>query len=723
MATSQDINYALISALYANQDSGFYNDVYFPIIKYTIVQLFNSRDAQNSELYFSAQKVQEYISENFKIFIPDMVITKSIEKISKTHKDFMEISLMERGDYFQIKNIWDSTIYDNISERQAYFSEGLKQIEEDYQLYLKKQGTYDDNVSFLKFISDNTEEIIGYFQDLDSSIIDEKYTSVVFFLESLNNNKSKKREFEIANQLFWASIIAGYLKSEKEHINASEGNSMKVYFLDTAILLGMLDLSSSKKEKYAKEIRDIIKSSGGAMKVHPLTIEEIKNILNSVENSQSPEPGTDIAEAWENHKLSIVSIARTRVHLENILAEQGVQKFPILGPDACNAIIKKYEKLNIVAELANERSVNNKNNRDNFREVHDIFMADFIKERRKISHQLDSPVFVTANRDLISFINKMYPEQYYMISTGKLILELWMHNTKPADISNCALTETMARCLDLHNTRVKAKINEVSRYFNQEKGQFDNEVYKDFIKKLYRRAKNVIMTVENDPDNQDTIGEISGQRILDALKADKDYEDSIIQELDEKLHQSEKTNETLNIKDTNNSKTIKELAIKSDKLASKLSEKQDELANERLKLGEAERIITLFKERKKISTELSQVVNDLKPWENAREKSFSNLWVIIGIILGWLLILGALFIGVSISKLLNLSTGIMLPVGIFLASYCSNLNTHKDDRKKDAYHKWEKKLKNQQYSNLLKQKEDLNNRLNEIDNEIKIAQN
>ena len=44
MADLQDINYALISALYANKTSGLYSDVYFPIIKYTIVQLFNNKN-------------------------------------------------------------------------------------------------------------------------------------------------------------------------------------------------------------------------------------------------------------------------------------------------------------------------------------------------------------------------------------------------------------------------------------------------------------------------------------------------------------------------------------------------------------------------------------------------------------------------------------------------------------------------------------------------------
>lgn len=51
-----------------------------------------------------------------------------------------------------------------------------------------------------------------------------------------------------------------------------------------------------------------------------------------------------------------------------------------------------------------------------------------------------------------------------MISTGKVVLDLWMHYSKPIDISNCVLTETMARCLELHRSNVRYKLAEVARF-------------------------------------------------------------------------------------------------------------------------------------------------------------------------------------------------------------------------------------------------------------------
>lgn len=105
-----------------------------------------------------------------------------------------------------------------------------------------------------------------------------------------------------------------------------------------------------------------------------------------------------------------------------------------------------------------------------------------------------------------------------MKSTGKVMLDLWMHNTKPVDISGCMLTETMAKCLDLHSTRVRNKIAEVSRLYNKTKNDFDAEVYKDFIKKLYSRAKHVIQAVEVVTD--DIIEGEYGKLIKEAVAAD-----------------------------------------------------------------------------------------------------------------------------------------------------------------------------------------------------------
>ena len=733
MANSQDINYALISALYANKTSGFYSDVYFPIIKYTIVQLFNNKERVGDSAYFTAQDVQDYISERFKIRIPIIVLAKSLEKIETTKKDFVDLTLMENGNSFQIRKVWDSQEFDELAEREERFSKGLKGIEADYKRFLESNGTYDDGVSYLQFISDNTQEVLGYFQNSDSSVIDEKYATIIFFLEYLHRTPSKKEEFGIAEQLFWASIIAGFLKSEKPPVDAAEEGSVKEYFLDTSILMGLLKLSSTQRELYAEELKEIIKSSGGSMRVHPMTLEEIKSILLSVESSSIPDPGSDIAEAWQNHHLSINKLAQIRFSLQSLLEKQGVKMFPMIGAEECRRITQRYKGKQVVIELARERSMKPRSySTDNFREIHDLFMDDFIKERRKGKTIPEDVVFVTANRDLISFTKALHPEENYMISSGRVILDLWMHSVKPADISGCALTETMARCLDQHNLRVRNKIAEVSKFFNENKDSFDPQVYQDFIKKLYRRAKNVILTVETDPDAQSTLSVITAQRILDAVKADNKYSDSRVQEAESEIEKRIKEKEKLEEINKNQNIIIgnlereKQVLIEKETAARREKDTtKQELEEESAGRKAAEEKLSLYTKRDNLVRKLEVIEAELAPYEIRRKGSFKNTGPVLLLVLCILCFLGTglgIFF-VSKAKVTNLLSiiisGILVPVGLYLLKEFVDMIKSKDERTKKAFRKWEEKPENKKYLLLNKDRDEIKNQIAEVEELIR----
>lgn len=737
MDNLQDINYALISALYSHQESGLYSDVYFPIIKYTIVQLFNKKSLENESVYYTAQDVQDFIEDRFKIHIPTIVLTKSLEKIEKTKKNFVELTLMEQGNSFQIKKVWDAQVFDELAGREEQFTEGLKQIETDYKSFLENNGIIDDGVSYLQFISDNTHEVIGYFQNSDASVIDEKYATIIFFLEYLHKTPSRISEFYIADQLFWASIIAGYLKSEKPLVDAAEEGSVKEYFLDTSILLGLLGLSTSQKERYAKELKEIIMASGGAMKAHPMTLEEIKNILNSVESAGTPDPGTDIAEAWENHHLTINKLAQIRFGLQGLLEKHGVQIFPIIGTDQCHKISASYKGLKVVEELARERSLKSKSySQDNFREIHDLFMDDYIKERRRAKAIEEDVVFVTANRDLITFTKNRHQGVNYMMSTGRIILDLWMHSAKPANISGCALTETMARCLDQHNQRVRNKIVEVSRFFNENKGNFDAQVYQDFIKKLYRRAKNVIITVESDPDNQDTLNQITIQRIIDAIKADQEYTDKRLDEaeanitsVEERLTKEIREKEDLAEENKAHKDYIEGLEKDKQKLSNQVAEakktikdKDQTIEKESQGRKNAESKVELYEKRDTLKDELKTIEAIIAPLEVLRNKSFSDAKVTWWMVFGVLFILSAITVVIYSIKTkeyrLIAAGAVLVPIGVLLINRFFALKDKKEERRQKAYQKWEDEPENKKYISLVNKKKEIKRSISAIEERL-----
>ena len=206
--------------------------------------------------------------------------------------------------------------------------------------------------------------------------------------------------------------------------------------------------------------------------------------------------------------------------------------FPSATVDIRKEILNKYKGKEVIRKLAENR--NNLNgesslsyaNADMFREAHDVFMDDYICDRRKKSGKKNI-FFLTTNTDLIAYCKKLHPEENAMISTSKVILDLWMHNAKPAHVSSSVLTETMARCLDMHRAKVRSKLHEVARLFNKTKEDVAPEVYQEFLKLLYRRARNVVNAVNEIPDDSK---EFMAQ-LQDAIKEDNAYFNAVNSEV------------------------------------------------------------------------------------------------------------------------------------------------------------------------------------------------
>ena len=86
--------FSLIAVLYDNQQAGLYNDVYFPIIKYTVVSLFYQPEKKE---YFSVDDIREYISDNFGLEIPFIVLKKSIVHLAKKDHN-IELDIFDKGE-------------------------------------------------------------------------------------------------------------------------------------------------------------------------------------------------------------------------------------------------------------------------------------------------------------------------------------------------------------------------------------------------------------------------------------------------------------------------------------------------------------------------------------------------------------------------------------------------------------------------------------------------
>ena len=734
---AQKSNYALISALYANETKGLYSDIYFPIIKYSIAKIYTKKDLDAS--YCTVDKISEYIKEIFGIEIPTIVVEKSVLKISKISSE-INLKVYENGNSFRILNAaFDDVDVDN---KEVQFTSKLGQIERTYQEFLTLQGCYDDKVSFLQFITDNTDDILGYFEDEDASKVDERYVTLVFFLQYLSDND--KDLYAVANQLFWSSVIVAFLKSERPQVDDDCEGIKSEFYLDTSIVMGLLNLSNPLREIYSKEVCDVIKSSGGILRVNPITLEEIKYILQSVEG-HGPNPSTDIASACERRQLKANDLAKVRLHIETMVEELGVNVFPIMSEEQKHKVKKSYSGKKVIQLLGEYRNKNLESySADTFREIHDIYMDDFIKDRRKSKSDIENVYFLTANVDLISFCKAQHPSANYMISTGKVILDLWMHNVKPVDISSCALTETMAHCLDLHSVKVRNKIAEVSRYYNHTKDNFDPLVYKDFIHKLYRRAKNVIVTIDTDPDAQNRIGSSWGKLIQEAVDADNEhYNKAIAAEKNKNVtleatisaqnEELENVRQALDVsvqKESDNQSKISELTSDNSTLKAQLQQsskdldaKEKAISEQKIATEVAHAKIKLHERKAELMSEILKLEGQLVPLKTLREASFHNYWPKFLIGFGIILVLLPItFFVLNISGIFSLETyqywffPFLGALAIYLFNRANSMSSQKGKRQEKAYKKWERK--NTSYVSYNKKLESLKNELDKINEQL-----
>ena len=303
-----------------------------------------------------------------------------------------------------------------------------------------------------------------------------------------------------------------------------------------------------------------------------------------------------------------------------------------------------------------------------------------------------------------------------MISTSKVILELWMHNAQPAKVSASALTETMARCLDLHRAKVRTKLHEVAKFFNRNKEEVAPEVYNEFLRLLYRRARNVVAAVDQVPEGD---SKAFAQKLQDAISEDQSHYEAVNSEIQREkeslkgkmLQQGEeladltkesgrKSQESGILKKKND-----ELAEQNKTLASDLEGAKKELhfANEenaqlQKEKEKSNRLNTLYVDRDELSDRLVHIKATLEPLEKERCNSFKN-WIpsmllIIGIAsivaLGVLIILNKT--QVLIINSWELYSTLLLSFGgiLITASLTLNSEDRKNSRREKAYAVWDK---------------------------------
>lgn len=625
--------FSLIAVLYDNQQAGLYNDVYFPIIKYTVVSLFYQPEKKE---YFSVDDIREYISDNFGLEIPFIVLKKSIVHLAKKDHN-IELDIFDKGEEFKIRKAWDYTINQEIENKITRFEEQVNLLEDEYSNYLSVHK-FEQDKTFLDFISDNTDDVLDYLKDKSNLKVDEKYTSIAFFLEHLKAKGDNL--FIVASDMFWASVIAGFLNREEQDIKDISKVGKAEYFLDTSVVLGLLKLSSASIERYALDLYNSLVGAKVLVRLHPATLYEITSILQSVERNGAY-PNTDISFAISKYNYNNSDIASIRANLPELLDKKSITIFPKIETNFVQSITNKYKDKGLVKELATSRG---ECDNDSFREIHDVFMYDYIVDRQGKLSSYDKCAFVTLNRDLINFFKlKDNPNKHVFIHPHTLTMELWMNGCSSSDLKVAALTESISRCFFLNNVDIRNKIEALSKFYNEKTPDFSKKTFDAILVGLFSRDKELLKYLDEYKDDTGKAdyykAENIRQKIIERGNELGSMQISALDEIKDSLDEA-----VLNVQ---NSQAALEHAVSKHSEDMKNVKKQNDEAEEKIKILQEEtkhlkktneetkeNIKSLLSKQTKISDTLNDINSKLKAYDDTMEKSvcYGDFWFMIVIV-------------------------------------------------------------------------------------------
>lgn len=119
--------------------------------------------------------------------------------------------------------------------------------------------------SFVDLISDCSAESLSLLEGNKTSGVGEEYANMALFINWLRDYDNNL--YCLVEQMIWSAIISGFLKRSSVDWDVKTEEKVS-YFLDSSLIFSILDLSSIESVNYARELLQIIKSSGSCARIH-----------------------------------------------------------------------------------------------------------------------------------------------------------------------------------------------------------------------------------------------------------------------------------------------------------------------------------------------------------------------------------------------------------------------------------------------------------------------
>ena len=556
----KNLVYSLITVLYDNKDADLYNEIYFPIVRYSLVKGFLSADERKSLTY---EDLRGFINSAFGIDIPTAVLRQCLTVITDKYKD-CNVQFISEG-VFSVEIPWNSESENDVQRKLENIEKKFEALESGFSDYLKSKEIH-CNKTLSDFFSNNTKDLLVYLKNDSSSLnIGEEYIHVLKYLEFLRDSNAEL--YSVANDIFWASCLVAYLQRNNVDLKIKPVSNIS-YYLDSKLVLALLDLDAEEQCYYVKKIVSSIQDSGNKVCVSGITLREIRQILETIIASGNPNENSSIALGYERMKMKLHSLTRLKNDLNSLLSKCGVL-ITDNNESVVNEDIKRCSRHSFVKQLfccrvgcdieeltsakdecvaEYERTTNTLNVygfeiKRYFREIHDVCMMNFVTkcEQRQSHQEKIGTYFITFNIDLINFYKEHYQKDVnLLIHPSKVQTELWLHNTSSAQqVKKESLTETIGRCLALNQVDALRKIKKLASEMDEE--VLDSETAICIYQGLINRSQDVLNAF-NKMSNE-TTKESKSFDFANLVKVAKERQ----RETDQSLAQHEKSISEINV--------------------------------------------------------------------------------------------------------------------------------------------------------------------------------
>ena len=441
MSNNENIlsGYCFLAALTENQND-LYNNVYVPICKRAL-SLYSLKGGTHG----TANDIKQLIKSEYGIDVPHLVVKKLInatfKSLSNRARNKYSINVFQHGETFEIQKY----AFGDLELKYKKGQRNAKALQEAFEAYLNSESI--DTVglpSFANFLEKNKRHIAAFFKyngSINGENVEASYIHHVAFLEHIDSSNNDL--YEIAKGLYIGSIVASFLEAGIDLEPKFEPN--EVYFLDTPIVLRALDLQKEEEAEPIKELLEIIKNTGGKIKILSITIEEIHKVIeNAIGNYNGTTPTSTINESCLRLGKKKAWLITYNGNLEkNILETLKIERETIE-----QAFIEKNQTSKDVKALQEKRI--RKGNA-----LHDVLAYLFVRQLRGSSITLFQKAkawFLSNNTELLKFNREVNPNSGIteIVMPDALTGLLWLKNpTKLIEkVKSVGLSELMAMTLN-----------------------------------------------------------------------------------------------------------------------------------------------------------------------------------------------------------------------------------------------------------------------------------